>query len=104
MQAKIDLALTEVREGWYFCGMKMQSLLATLAFLGSTLSGIAATGDPAPSLGDLRKVGTVYLATSCTKGVQDDFKAATALLHSFFYDEARRQFQKVAEKDPKCAM
>jgi tetratricopeptide (TPR) repeat protein len=27
-----------------------------------------------------------------------------ALLHSFFYEEARRAFTSVAEKDPKCAM
>ena len=27
-----------------------------------------------------------------------------ALLHSFFYEEARRVFTSVAERDPKCAM
>ncbi len=57
-----------------------------------------------PVIGDLRKTGTVHLATSCAASVQEDFEHATALLHSFFYDEARRVFTQVATRDPKCAM
>jgi tetratricopeptide (TPR) repeat protein len=59
---------------------------------------------PPPRVGDLRKVGTVRLVTSCAASVRTDFERATALLHSFFYDEARRSFADVAAKDPKCAM
>ena len=36
--------------------------------------------------------------------VQSDFARGVALLHSFFYEEARRVFTSVAERDPKCAM
>ena len=57
-----------------------------------------------PSVGDLNKVGTVHLQTSCAKAVQKDFAEAVALLHSFFYDEARRRFEGVAAKDSTCAM
>lgn len=57
-----------------------------------------------PTIGDLRKTGTVHLTTSCAPAVQEDFEHATALLHSFFYDEARRVFTQVATRDPKCAM
>ena len=57
-----------------------------------------------PKVGDLGKTGTVHLTTSCVPAVQDDFEHATALLHSFFYDEARRVFTEVSARDPKCAM
>ena len=33
-----------------------------------------------------------------------EFIRGVALLHSFFYEEARRIFTAVAEKDPTCAM
>ena len=36
--------------------------------------------------------------------MQSDFARGVALLHSFFYEEARRVFTSVAERDPKCAM
>ncbi len=50
------------------------------------------------------KLGQVRFATSCAPAVRPQFTRAVALLHSFWYDEARRQFQAVAEKDPRCAM
>src|SRR5262249_31322982 len=43
-------------------------------------------------------------ATSCDPAVQPEFERGVALLHSFFYEEARRVFTRVAEQDPKCAM
>jgi hypothetical protein len=57
-----------------------------------------------PPLGQLRKVGLVHLPISCAPAVQKDFDRAYALLHSFFYAEARKIFSEVAAKDPKCAM
>jgi hypothetical protein len=57
-----------------------------------------------PALGDLGKVGTVEFPTSCDPSVQKEFERGVALLHSFFYSEARRVFTLVAEKDPDCAM
>ena len=36
--------------------------------------------------------------------MQAEFTRGVALLHSFFYEEARRIFTGVAEKDPTCAM
>jgi tetratricopeptide (TPR) repeat protein len=41
---------------------------------------------------------------SCAPAVQSEFARGVALLHSFFYEEARRIFTSVAEQDPKCAM
>lgn len=50
------------------------------------------------------KLGTVSFPTSCAASVQKPFERGVALLHSFWYDEAQRQFREVAEKDPHCAM
>src|SRR5213080_1206399 len=58
----------------------------------------------APEPGDLRGVGKVTFPITCAPDVQSDFARAVALLHSFFYEEARRVFTSVAERDPKCAM
>ena len=58
----------------------------------------------APEPGDLRGVGKVTFPITCAPDVQSDFDRGVALLHSFFYEEARRVFTAVAERDPKCAM
>src|SRR5258705_5168752 len=58
----------------------------------------------APEPGDLRGVGKVTFPITCAPDVQSDFARGVALLHSFFYEEARRVFTSVAERDPKCAM
>src|SRR5215471_7880451 len=58
----------------------------------------------APEPGDLRGVGKVTFPVTCATDVQSDFARGVALLHSFFYEEARRVFTSVAERDPKCAM
>jgi tetratricopeptide (TPR) repeat protein len=55
-------------------------------------------------LGDLSKVGTVEFATSCDPDVQGEFKRAVALLHSFFYEEARRVFTSVLDRDRQCGI
>jgi tetratricopeptide (TPR) repeat protein len=55
-------------------------------------------------LGDLSKVGTVEFPTSCDPDVQGEFKRAVALLHSFFYEEARRVFTSVLDRDPGCGI
>jgi tetratricopeptide (TPR) repeat protein len=59
---------------------------------------------PVPEPGDLRAAGKVEFPVSCAPGVQSEFSRGVALLHSFFYEEARRVFTSVAERDPKCAM
>ena len=76
--------------------------LAALATALAVLHVQSATTTPEP--GDLRGVGKVDFQISCAPGVQPDFARGVALLHSFFYEEARRVFTSVAERDPKCAM
>jgi tetratricopeptide (TPR) repeat protein len=50
------------------------------------------------------KLGTVSFPISCAPGLQPSFEHSIALLHSFSYDEAEKQFQQIAAKDPGCAM
>jgi len=54
---------------------------------------------PAPE-----RLGSVKFTTSCHSAVQPRFNRAVALLHSFAYDEAAKEFQNVASEDQTCAM
>ncbi len=78
-------------------------LLVTLAAFSASPGGAGDTTEPR-GLGDLGKVGTVEFPTSCDPAVQKEFERGLALLHSFFYQEARRVFTEVARGDPGCAM
>ncbi|HEV2423211.1 MAG TPA: hypothetical protein VGZ29_00135 [Terriglobia bacterium] len=49
-------------------------------------------------------LGQVHFATSCAPATQPDFDKGVALLHSFQYRAADKQFQTVAAQDPSCAM
>jgi len=50
------------------------------------------------------QLGTVNFPVSCDPSVQKPFQRAVALLHSFWYDEAEKEFQQIATDDPHCAM
>ena len=80
-----------------------KSLVVTVLLCAGLQSGalLAATA-PAPS--DQRSARTVSFPTSCNASVQPEFEHGVALLHSFFYEESRRIFSSVAERDPACAM
>jgi tetratricopeptide (TPR) repeat protein len=77
-------------------------LLIALASTLLSMGDVKSTTAPEP--GDLRGVGKVTFPITCAPDVQSDFARGVALLHSFFYEEARRVFTSVAERDPKCAM
>jgi tetratricopeptide (TPR) repeat protein len=49
-------------------------------------------------------LGTVHFQTSCRPEVAGAFTRAVALLHSFGYEEARKEFENVARRDPSCGM
>ena len=76
--------------------------LTTLVIILFALRNAGSATAPAP--GDLRGVGKVTFPITCSPDVQSDFARGVALLHSFFYEEARRVFTSIAERDPKCAM
>ena len=93
---------------------KLIFALAPLVLACSARPKVAATPEPPgatstsntpsgrPDLGD--RVGSANFPTSCSPSEKGEMDRAVALLHSFFYDEARRRFQAIAERDSKCAM
>lgn len=50
------------------------------------------------------QLGTVHFPVSCVASVQQPFQRGVALLHSFWYEEAEKEFLDIAKADPKCAM
>lgn len=58
----------------------------------------AATPDPN------ERLGTVSFAVSCKASSQAPFARGVALLHDFWYEEVRPQFERILASDPECAM
>jgi len=50
------------------------------------------------------QLGTVHFPVSCAASVQIAFARGVALLHSFWYEEAEKEFDDIAKNDPHCAM
>jgi tetratricopeptide (TPR) repeat protein len=50
------------------------------------------------------RLGEVSFSVSCSTSVRAPFDRGVALLHDFWYDEARPQFERIAKADPTCAM
>jgi tetratricopeptide (TPR) repeat protein len=50
------------------------------------------------------RLGEVSFSVSCSPPVRAQFSRGVALLHDFWYEEARPQFEKIAKADPDCAM
>src|ERR1044071_3795532 len=87
--------------------MSIQTLFRCAPFLAVVIGSLTLFGaetSSVPEPGDLRTAGTVDFPVSCVPAVRAEFLRGVALLHSFFYEEARRIFTQVAEKDPACAM
>jgi tetratricopeptide (TPR) repeat protein len=49
-------------------------------------------------------LGEVHFPISCSEGLQQQFEAGVALLHSFWYGRANKAFMGMEEQDPHCAM
>src|SRR5271154_6178951 len=50
------------------------------------------------------QLGTVHFPISCAASVRQPFARGVALLHSFWYEEAEKEFLQIAKDDPTCAM
>ena len=50
------------------------------------------------------RLGVVHFPISCDASVRKSFERGIALLHSFWYEEAEREFEQISKSDPKCAM
>jgi tetratricopeptide (TPR) repeat protein len=87
--------------------MSIRTVFGSAPFLAVVVGSLTVLGtetSPVPEPGDLRAAGAVDFPVSCAPAVQTEFTRGVALLHSFFYEEARRIFTEVAAKDPTCAM
>jgi len=74
------------------------------AWLLASAAAMAAADEPMHDHPPPEKLGTVHFETSCSVVVRARFDHALALLHSFAYDMAGREFQAVAAADTGCAM
>jgi tetratricopeptide (TPR) repeat protein len=50
------------------------------------------------------QLGLVHFPVSCVPAAQKPFARGVALLHSFWYEEAEKEFEEIAKHDPHCAM
>ena len=50
------------------------------------------------------QLGTVNFPVSCAPEVRKPFERGVALLHSFWYEEAQKEFLEITTRDPLCAM
>jgi tetratricopeptide (TPR) repeat protein len=50
------------------------------------------------------QLGTVHFPVSCSASQQQPFERGVALLHSFWYEEAEKEFEQIGKDDPHCAM
>lgn len=84
----------------------MKNLLVFLTIL--TICPVAAPAVQLSSVsattGTVERLGTVSFPISCTASSQVAFNRGVALLHDFWYTEAQRQFERIAQSDPNCAM
>jgi tetratricopeptide (TPR) repeat protein len=74
--------------------------LFPLANPGTHLQQVADT-NTSPSQSNF---GRVDMELSCSPPAEAFFQEGIALIHSFWWDEARKRFQAAAETDPECAL
>jgi len=58
----------------------------------------------APAAAQQDKLGKVTFPTSCDAKVQAQFERGVAMLHSYWFTEARKVFESVAQQDSSCAI
>ena len=49
-------------------------------------------------------LGTVDFRVSCAEAIRPAFDRALSLMHHMMYEQARSEFQQIAEAEPDCAM
>ena len=65
---------------------------------------LAAIALPLPAVAQQEKLGKVSFPTSCDPKVQAEFERGVAMLHSYWFINARKTFEAVLQQDPGCAM
>src|SRR5580698_4922113 len=77
-----------------------------LVLIGLVLFPFAVSADEGNHHEELTtdQLGTVHFPVSCAASVQKPFERGVALLHSFWYEEAEKEFEQIAKDDPHCAI
>jgi tetratricopeptide (TPR) repeat protein len=90
------------------CLLLFTSVFALAALAGTALADTALTDDDQDHHHheDLTtaQLGTVTFPVSCDPAVQKPFERGVALLHSFWYEEAEKEFMQISANAPNCAM
>src|SRR6267142_4865666 len=68
------------------------------------LALICAVALPLSGFSEPEKLGKVVFPTSCDAKVQAQFERGVAMLHSYWFTEARKVFESVAQQDSSCAI
>jgi tetratricopeptide (TPR) repeat protein len=81
-------------------------LLLVSFFLLFTVGAVAQDDEKDHHHEDLNQsqLGTVHFPVSCAASVQQPFERGVAMLHSFWYEEAEKDFVDITKDDPHCAM
>ena len=83
--------------------MRTSALLGSLAAACLAALTLPSSVAGAPSVAQER-LGTVSFPVSCAASTQRGFDRGVALLHDFWYEEARPQFERILKSDPGCSM
>ena len=77
-----------------------------LVLIGLVLFPFAVSADEGNHHEELTtdQLGTEHFPVSCAASVQNPFERGVALLHSFWYEEAEKEFEQIAKDDPHCAI
>jgi len=83
----------------------MKTSVCLLVLLLSTSSSLIAA-DEGHHHEDMTEaqVGTVHFPSSCAASVQKPIERGVAMLHSFWYEEAEKEFMQIEKDDPQCAI
>jgi tetratricopeptide (TPR) repeat protein len=89
-------------------GLLRLSVNICLAALATVVTATAAAGASSTSTPSAvpppERLGTVSFATSCAASVRSSVNRGFALLHDFWYEESRPQFERILKADPSCAI
>jgi tetratricopeptide (TPR) repeat protein len=80
---------------------KGSALMSTRGLFNGCVVALAMVTSAA---GAAERLGTVSFPVSCTPSVQASVKRGVALLHDFWYEESKPQFERVLKADPSCAI
>ena len=80
-------------------GLIMRAFLLTVGIVM-----VAAHGVSAQEHQHTDELGTVAFSVSCNAEAQTRMNRAVAMLHSFWFPEARKTFESVVQADPACGI